>query len=189
MKRVIIKGCAALLLGLFFVFQAVDAQATPVISLDVSDTDISVGESFSVEVRVDGIVASDLLKGFGFYVNSGDFSYIRAAVESPFTGPPLLSPVIGSTSPGIYGDDILLATLEFTAPSLAGGYSLGIETSIIGDASSSDGLFTENNRYAMIESVDMNVSSSPSAVPEPATLFLLGSGLAGTAALGRKFRG
>jgi hypothetical protein len=114
-------------------------HAIPTVTLDVSSTDIYVGDTFYIDVIADGVtdfdpfVGSDLVLAFGFDVDYTDteFNYSGATVGASFSDDSWFfdeTDVAGSTDPfgmPVEGDNILLATLSFT--SLAeGDYSLGI---------------------------------------------------------------
>ena len=61
------------------------AWAMPIVSLDLSSTSVNVGGSFSVDVRVDGVEASDRLLAFGFDVtNDAEITFVSATVDPRF---------------------------------------------------------------------------------------------------------
>jgi len=172
--------------------QAGGAEAVPISRL-VAPTAVDAGQSFIVDVFVDGVTAPEEMLGFGFnvYVDAGSFLFDGALVSVNFDdfssdlgGPD----VAGIAFPGIYSDNILLATLNFTAPlSLgAGSYGLGISSDL---GNIDEGLFTvipfdpvdpRYPIYDLTKSTLIQVSdSSTAAVPEPSTLLLLGAGLSG----------
>lgn len=196
------KGFISIILfTLVFLFLANTGYAIPTVALDVSSTDIYVGDTFYIDVIVDGVtdvdpfMGSDLVLAFGFDVDytGTEFNYSGATVGASFFDDSLFfdeTDVAGSTDPfgmPVEGDNIFLATLSFTSLA-AGDYSLGI----LSDMSDfNEGLITL--LYPQIDitsSVNLSVASAsaPAPVPEPATLLLLGTGMAGLAGFKKKFR-
>ena len=175
-----------------FSFFATNAQAIPVVSLELSTTDIFVGDIFEIDVIADGVTDIDpiwgtdevLAFGFDFDYETTLFSYNTATFGPGFYDDSIFFPntdVAGSAFPGIYGNDILLASLSFTSL-LEGNYSVGI----VSDRNdSNEGLITFFYPQTDItQSINVSVSAAP--VPEPATIMLLITGMVGMGLFGRK---
>jgi hypothetical protein len=132
------------------------------------------GDPFSVQVLADDVDGLDQLIAFGFDVsNDAGVAYINAVVGASFnddTGFFPTTDVAGSAFPGVSGDGILLATLNFVAGPTPGSYGVSVGTSP-GDFGLSEGLFTEFGVEALAASTSVTV------VPEPSTALLLGFGL------------
>lgn len=163
---------------LCFLFFAASTSAAPVLTLSLASNTVMAGEDFNVDVLASGIGAGDQLLGFGFDVFNGPGStYQGASVGLDFNDISASFPnteVAGSAFPPIYGDDILLASLTFTAGGIAGTWSLGVA----GDTLSSplsEGLITELNAYDFLESTNVTVE----VVPLPAAAWLFISALGG----------
>jgi hypothetical protein len=144
------------------------AQANVIVTFDPSTTDVSVGDSFTVDVLanadlVDAFLAFDI--GFNLVADSitlgSDFAaagipiYDIAGFVDNFPFPPL----------PISGADILLATLTFTA-NTAGELMLDL------DAGAFSGL-----TFVPFESTALNISVSEVSAPAALSLFLV-AGLA-----------
>ena len=179
---------------LVLLITAEGAFCIPTTRLEPLDLSITAGETFDVEVRVDGVTDVDPIFGpdellaFGFdVVYDPGFTYNGATVWATYDDSSLFpyTDVAGSYFPGVSGDDILLATLSFTAPSTAGFYSLGI-FSDLGDPN--EGLHTLlYPQIDMSTGIDIEVSgSTPAPVPEPGTLLLVAMGGAGIGIWRRK---
>ena len=185
MKRKIF--ISLILAGFLACFSVVPAMAIPMASLNLLDSDIAIGESFDVEVWIDGDNIGQELLGFGFDVSIDDgtyFSYDGYLMGAGFDDDSMMGfnphDVGGSAFPGIGDDDVLLATLSFTALAAGtdtltalGPYDFGFS-----------GLFYEFDGFDISASLDITVGTAP--VPEPATLLLLGTGLVGMGVFGRK---
>lgn len=159
-------------------FTVLPAMAIPTVSLDLLDSNIQVGDAFSVGVWVDGDNIGEELLAFGFDVSINDgyvFSYDGYFIESGFDDDSWgTNNVAGSTFTGIGDNEVLLATLSFTA--LAEG------TNTLNAIGLNDGMFS--GLYYEMEGFDINASrditvGGAAPVPEPATMLLLGSGLVG----------
>lgn len=155
------------------------------------DTVVFVGDSFNVDIVAD-IESTEAIIGWGLDLgyDTTQLSWDSVTVGSlwtPLSGdgdglgglfpPPLFPPT------GVWGSDVLLASLEFSC------LDIGISSL---DLSVTPGDWTEG--FA----IDPNLgggftdwdytAGSVSNVPEPATMLLLGSGIAGLAAFRRKFK-
>lgn len=151
------------------------AQATIVVTFDPSTTDVSVGDTFTVDVLanadlVDAFLAFDIgfnldaditTLGSDFFAPGGPFFDVAGFVDS-FPFPPL----------PISGADILLATLTFTATS-AGDLMLNLD----------GGSFSALS-FIEFESRALNITVSE--VSAPATLGLFTIALVGLLSLRRK---
>lgn len=180
-----------LVIGLFFISTFV--QAIPVVSLELSTTDVIVGNDFDINVIADGVFFDQVfgdgdLLAFGFDIGFDDseFDFNGATVAPPFMDDSAFFPdtdVAGSTFPGIGGDDILLSTLSFT-PLLAGNFSIGIISDLLdrNEGLILAGLLGPPFSVDITQSIDVKVSP----VPEPATIVLLTTGVLGMGVFGRK---
>jgi len=164
------------------------------IQLAPSDANITAGENFTIDVVASGIFDGlffDEVIAFGFDVNVADTSllaYTGATVNSFFWDDSASfgnTDVAGSAFPGVTDNQITLATLSFTA--LTNGMTtLGI-FSDLGDWN--EGLiYAFNGPVNLTTYLDLSVSPNSAPVPEPATIFLFTSGLAGLAGVARKKR-
>ena len=171
---------------------ALPVQALPMARLNLMDTDIYAGESFDVQVLVDGDNINLDLLAFGFDVNTTGavFAYDGYEIETRFDDDSSrVDPdVAGSAFPGITDDDVLLATLRFTALEAGTGslHASGLTDKLFyGLAYEIDPIIP--GWYAIDASLDITINPGPVApVPEPATIILAGAGLAGLAGFKRK---
>ena len=187
----IFKKCASFgFTFLSLIFFICSAHALPMSRLELSAPVIYPGDTFQLEVRIDGVEISDEVESFGFDVNYDPlyFDYIGATVNTIdfYDNSDLFdeTDVAGSIYtefpflfPGPNGDNILLASLSFTSL-LPGNSILGI-TSDLSDGN--EGLIT-----FLIPQTDITKSIPVNPVPEPATILLLASGIFGMGVFGRK---
>lgn len=185
MKRGIVR--ILLLTFLIGVFYTASASADPFADIGLVDagSSITVGDPFEIEVWLDGDNIGLDLVAFGFDVDTTDssldgdnISYVGATIASVFDDDSGFTDVAGSAFPGITEDDVLLATLLFTADS-AGTETISV--SGIYDEMFS-GLYYELpdwslTGYDINASITIEVAASSQPVPEPATLLLFGAGL------------
>lgn len=155
---------------------AANCIAAPIITLSPSYSKVETGESFTVNVLLGGIQASDALLAFGFDVsNMSELSYNGATIGAAFSDDSSAfssTDVAGSAFPPVFGDNILLSTLAFTAGSVEGVWGISVLTDL--EFRFSEGLFTEYDIYDVAGSTSIEVVSQ---VPLPAALWLFGSGL------------
>lgn len=163
------------------------AYATPMASLYPQDNDIVVGENFFVSVFADGNGINEELLAFGFdvYVEGTAFSYDGYSIESGFDD---LSSgannVAGDVFPGIPDNNVLLATLSFSA--LSAGTGVLTIDGLFDFAFS--GLYYEQAGCNIFDSMEIDINAGPSPVPAPAAIVLLGTGLVGLAGFRKQLK-
>jgi len=180
MKKISKEICLLMVTGLLL-FSTTHAQAIPIVKLEVPDSFIAPGEVFVINVIADGVtdldpfLGSDELLAFGFDVISpSSVTFNGATVGHGFFDDSALfldSDVAGSAFPGISGNDILLASLSFSATSV-GSYLIGIQSDIFNP---NQGLITW--LHPQIDATTFSLVSV--SVPEPSTMLLLLLGLVG----------
>lgn len=149
------------------------SQAVPVATLVVDDPDITVGEQFSVEVRIDNDVINEEFLAFGFNLQAVDplLSFAGFSVASEFVDSSFgMNNVSGLAFPGITDTDILLATLVFDALD-AGTAQISIQGLFDGLFS---GMFYEFSGFDISAQTNVAINQRPPAVPEPTGLFVAG---------------
>ena len=189
------KLFSAVLSVMLVAFLSVGQASALTINLNVSDTDITVGEAFGVAVLVNGVfddasVFGDEVVAFGFDIFNSDSSIVGFSLatvnnllfddDSAFVQD---TDVAGSTLSGITDDSFLIATLDFTALS-TGDVTLGIYS----DTSDfNEGLvYWKAGNIDITSDIDLTISAAP--IPEPATFLLVSCGLVGFAGLRKKLR-
>ncbi|BCS98766.1 hypothetical protein DSLASN_43980 [Desulfoluna limicola] len=167
------------------------------VHLDLSTSDICVGDTFELNVRATASESDSDILNFGFDVDdpADAFSLGTVTVNSYFDDYSsifLTTDVAGVAFPSAfvpYGEDILLATLRFTAL-YEGSHSLGIlsDNEVYEGIGWEwrDGIDWESIGCSMM--VDVTDCPGPAPVPEPATMFLLGSGLLGLVGSRKKMK-
>lgn len=172
----------------FTVFSAISSFADPFVTLNLLDSKIIVGETFGVEVWGDGDDIGNELLAFGFDVAINDgsyFSYDSYVIESGFDDDSFgLNNVAGSTFPGISNDNVLLATLSFTA--IAEGTDTLTALGLYDGGFS--GLYYEDLGGPVGFDINASLDITVEPVPEPGTMILVATGLIGLAGFSKRFR-
>ena len=177
---------AAVFIGFSIVMIGLNAWGTPIVSLALDSSDLTVGDSFNVLVSASGISDDDLVSfGFDLAFDSAEFSWTSAVVGTAFLDDSDAlgdTDVAGSVFPGVGGDDILLATLSFTALSEGVDLSLGILSDTVNDLY--EGLWTvSGGQIDLTGNIIITVNGAANPVPEPSTLVLVFMGLISIAGL------
>jgi len=165
-----------------------------------------VGDTISLDLKAD-IDMADAVFGFGFDLSfDGGATYISGPGDSgsflTFTGftvnsllfddpfpPPLwddgdgIAGAVDIFSDDVWGTDLLLGTFLFDAPSAG---PIGLETIYLGPLAGDYGIFGEEGLLGATALMPNNPVASAAPVPEPATILLLASGMAGLGVFGRK---
>jgi hypothetical protein len=181
--------CKLLLLVFLGTLITTPAMAVPMINLNLVDSPSGVGDTFDVEVWANGEgIGLDLL-GFGFDVTFDDgsvFDYTGYALASGFDDNSFGGGnVAGDVFPGITEDDVLLATLSFA--------TLAVGTDTLNVAGLYDGMFS-GLYYELPDwtlagydiDAGLTITAGAASVPEPATFFLISTGILGLAGINRK---
>lgn len=196
------KASKCLLIALGIIFLSCPCYAVPVIDLVISETDLTVGDTFNFNVVANGVTdvdpwwgCADELLSFGFDLDydTAAFAYNGATIGGAFIDDSDFLDnveIAGSAFPGIGGNDILLASLSFTALTAGEDLSLGIISDIFNPNQGVttlmywDDPFMGNMKIDMTGIVSLSVTGSTPPVPEPSTMILVGTailfGLAGT---------
>jgi hypothetical protein len=185
-------------LAAIFFINIGQALAIPSVSLNLMDSYIEIGESFDVGVWADGDNFGYDLTSFGFDVITTEsyFSYDGYTLDSTWQDS---SSGTSNNVAGLWWDMspapniVRLATLSFTAGSSAGTYS-DLAVNGVYDGSYYGlfyaDMFTWNDYgYDILAATDITIHEAAAPIPEPATLLLFGTGLAGVGLIrGRKKR-
>lgn len=169
----------AVFIGFSIVMIGFNAWGTPIVDLTLDSSDLTVGDTFNVLVSASGVSDDDLLSfGFDLVFDATEFTFTSATIGADFMDDSDLlanTDVAGSVFEAIGGDDILLATLSFTANMEGENLSLGIFGDIFTGV---EGLITYSlDPIDITQNIAVSVDSSTTQVPEPATVVLVFMGL------------
>ncbi len=185
------------------------AEAATIISFDPSSREVSVGDTFSVDIRVSGLGPEESVGGAAFELSfdSAILSGLGYGLDPDARMGFALDPAndfSGGFSPGLLdaffladlsldhdalkalqGSEFVLARISFIA--IANGLTtLGLAPHQFAGTFLSDALGNELAATAQNGSVCVGGACNPTPVPEPATMALLGSGLAALIAKRRR---
>ena len=161
-------------------FFAIESQAVPIVTLDTSVSDLTLGNTFEVDIVVSNLDPFDAVLSFGFdvFADSG-LGLISATVGGNFFDDStffLTTDVAGSAFPPVNNTALTLATLIFTTTSVGDlGFSIATDPF---DFGFSEGLFTLGGTFDLSAEASVQVSESVTTVTEPTSLTLFGLGLA-----------
>lgn len=179
------------LLSSMLAFSAGNALSTVMVNINPEIRFATVGSTFTMDITAD-VSANEALVAWGF-----DLLYdptqltLNSATTSAYWDlfsfggdnlTALLIPDSSSPDPGLSGNGLLLATLNFTCQG-PGTSALDIS---INSLEMLQGFMTFDGQYAAWQSIPASIEQGTAAVPEPGTVLLLGSGLAAIAWLSRK---
>jgi hypothetical protein len=193
MKKMKNKLSFLIVIAAFFtVFAVLPAMADPIVNLNVLDSNIVVGETFTVQVLLDGNGIDATLLSFGFDVDPSTIlnhiTYNSSTIGSGFdTDISSGNYVGGSAFLGITDNNVLLATLSFKALS-EGTDTLAIKGLFDGTFYGLYYLDDAGKEYDFDINASTDITVKPAGIPEPATMLLLGCGLAGLGVLRKSFR-
>jgi len=184
-KNLLKNSFFAFILLCLYIPGLVFAASIPTISLNLLDTDIHVGDSFGVQVLADGDGIGLGLLSFGFDVNTtgSAFDYNSYSIGSGFDDDSsfVLPDVAGSAFPAIVDNNVLLATLNFTATTVGTGsvQALGLTDFLFFGLAYESAPFT-SSWYGNNAALDIMINAAPIAtVPLPSSFALFGMGLIG----------
>jgi|GEM_PF-3288631 len=189
MGKRFLRGYFAFLVGflLLLTFHLSPALAIPTVS--IGDYEVVVGETFTVDVLISGIEATQPLNAFEFDIDYDPAILTAISIaDAGFLPSPLgLPPLVVESDINPPDVNYALATIGW-----GGGVGSGTLAAIVfqGIALGTSGLDLNDVILSAPGGVQITPISiedgSASVVPEPATLFLLSSGLLSLAGLGRK---
>jgi hypothetical protein len=169
------------------------ALATVMVKFNPGGITTNAGSTFNIDVSAD-ILREEALVGWGFDLKydptqlqlnsastSSNWDLLQFGANN-LTALLLANPT--SPDPGLSGNDVLLATLNFTC--LGPGTSeLDIS---VNPQDPIQGFMTFEGVFAEWESIPGTITQTEGVVPEPSTVLLLSTGLAGVVWLSRKKR-
>ncbi|WP_320042074.1 hypothetical protein [uncultured Desulfobacter sp.] len=171
-----------IVMAVFFTLMFNTAYAAPVVILEVSSSEINVGDVLEINVIVKGLSRSDGILAFGFDIDvSSGLDFTGAVIHSDFTdlsSSLSITDVAGLSFLPFYGggDDIIIATLNSLVLS-SGTLEIKLESDI---SDPNEGLFT--TLYPQLD-ITSSITFSLAPVPAPTSFILLGAGLLGMGVL------
>jgi hypothetical protein len=198
------------MMAMIFILTSVPSLALTLLSLDPTNQVFDIGDSLGLDIIAD-IDTEDAILGFGFDLSfddgasfvSGPGASGNALTFDSFSPNSLLgfnydpffdsdgdtiSGILGFLDPDVSGTAITLGTFSFTAFAL-NPESILLSADDVGTPFSGEGLIPGFTSTSFISFLPNEPSATASPVPEPATIMLLASGIAGLGVFGRrKFR-
>jgi len=182
-KLKIIKYVKSILWAIGFSVFSANSIAATVVSFNISNTDIQINETFSVDVLVSGVDSFDEVIAFGFDLTldpTWSLGLVTIGSSFDFDDSTLFpnTDVAGSVDPfnfGPNGDNIVLASLQLSATK-AGDFNLGINSNLF-DFNEGLYLLSSFNAVDISHNQQIAINSPVSTVPVPGALLLFISGM------------